>query len=350
MMRWKNGTNLQLKFLVMGLWLVLMALGLRLVGFTTAGEMLARLDAGQVLAIAGECLSAQSVTAATASEKVELPEKPPDTSTQVVVQEEPEPAFIPVTFTGQEAEAIAIGGSAKSTVDKTSLLLSPLNMQADTEPQVLIVHTHTSEAYTPEAGWEYEATEKFRTLDPEYNVVRVGAAIAEELEALGIAVIHDTTVNDAPQYQGAYERSYDRIAAQLAAHPSIRIVLDIHRDAAEDSEGNALPRRTVIQNENCAQLMLVVGTDEGGLEHPNWRENLSFALKLQALLNRDQPTLCRDLSLRRERFNQHFTPCSLLVEVGAAGNTMAEALPAAKYLARALAALIQGTPGTQQAA
>lgn len=349
MMRWKFRTNLQLKFLVMGLWLVLMALGLRLVGYTTAGSMLARLDAGQVLALAGECLSAQSVTAATASEKVELPEKPPNT-TAPVVQEEPEPAFVPVTFTGQEAEAIAIGGSAESTVDKTSLLLSPLNMQADTEPQVLIVHTHTSEAYTPEAGWEYESSEKFRTLDPEFNMIRVGQTLAEELKMLGIAVIHDTTVNDAPQYQGAYERSYDRIAAQLAAHPSIRIVLDIHRDAAEDSEGNALPRRTVIQDENCAQLMLVVGTDEGGLEHPNWRENLSFALKLQALLNRDQPTLCRDISLRRERFNQHFTPCSLLVEVGAAGNTMAEALPAAKYLARALAALIQGTQSTQQAA
>ena len=181
-------------------------------------------------------------------------------------------------------------------------------------------------------------------------MVRVGETIAEELRTLGIAVIHDTTVNDDPQYQGAYERSYDCIAAQLAAHPSIQIVLDIHRDAAEDEEGNALPRQTVVNSEDCAQLMLVVGTDEGGLEHPNWRENLSFALKLQALLNRTAPTLCRDLSLRQERFNQHFTPCSLLIEVGAAGNTMAEALPSARYLAQALAQLIAASGAPEQAA
>lgn len=349
MIRWKYRTNLQLKHMVLGLWLVLMALGLRLVGSTAAGSMLARLDAGQVLAIAGECLSAQNVTAATASEKVEPPEKPPDIDPPAEPAE-PEPAAEPITFTGQEAEAIAIGGSAESTVDKTSLLLSPLNMRAGTEPQVLIVHTHASEAYTPEAGWEYTQTEKYRTLDPEYNVIRVGEAIAEELRSLGIAVIHDTTVNDAPQYQGAYERSYDCIAAQLAAHPSIQIVLDIHRDAAEDDEGNALPRQTVVNNEDCAQLMLVVGTDEGGLEHPNWRENLSFALKLQALLNRSAPTLCRDLSLRTERFNQHFTPCSLLIEVGSAGNTLAQALPSAKYLARALAQLMEASTVPEKAA
>lgn len=348
MNRWKLRTNLQLKFLVMGLWLVLMALGLRLAAATPAGSMLARLDARQIWQIAGECLSAQNVTAETASEKVELPEKPPN-DTVATVQEEPV-VVMPITFTGQEAEAIAIGGSAESTVDKASLLLSPLNMRTDTEPQVLIVHTHTSEAYTQEEGWEYEPSDDFRTQDAEYNMVRVGEALAQELRNLGIAVIHDTTVNDSPAYQGAYERSYDCIAAQLAAHPSIQIVLDIHRDAAEDDEGNALPRRTVVEGENCAQLMLVVGTDEGGLQHPNWRENLSFALKLQALLNRDAPTLCRNLSLRKERFNQHFTPCSLLVEVGAAGNTLAEALPSARYLARALAALIKASSAPNQAA
>lgn len=361
MKRWKLRTNLQLKFLVMGLWMVLMSLSLRLAAMTPAGSVLARLDARQLWQIAGECLSAQNVTADTASEKVELPEKPPDTTatapqeeppdtTAMALQEEPEPEIVPITFTGQEAEAIAIGGSAQSTVDKASLLLSPLKMHPDAEPQVLIVHTHTSEAYTPEEGWEYEPTDEYRTLNPEYNVVRVGEEIARELRNLGIAVIHDTTVNDDPQYQGAYERSYDCIAAQLAAHPSIQIVLDIHRDAAEDEEGNALPRQTVVNDESCAQLMLVVGTDEGGLAHPNWRENLAFALKLQALLNRTAPTLCRDLSLRTERFNQHFTPCSLLVEVGAAGNTLAETLPSARYLARALATLVEASSATDQTA
>lgn len=291
----------------------------------------------QVLRLARECIEPRQVTAETASQEIQEPEKPPDEIPEQPQEEMQEPAVL--TFSEQEAEAIAIGGSAVSTVDKAQLLLSPLELED--EPQVLIVHTHTSEAYTPEPGWEYTQTEAYRTADPNYNVVRVGEELAQELTRLGIGVIHDTTVNDAPRYNGAYERSYDCICAQLEAHPSIRIVLDIHRDAAEDSEGNALPRTTQLDGEDCAQLMLVVGTNEGGLYHPNWQDNLSFALKLQALLNRSSPGLCRDLSLRRERFNQQFTPCSLLVEVGAAGNTLSQALSGARRLAQALAQLIK---------
>ena len=161
-----------------------------------------------------------------------------------------------------------------------------------------------------------------------------------ELRRRGVGVIHDATVCDDTDFQHAYEHSFDVIEAQLAAHPSIRIVLDVHRDAMADSEGNAVAT-TWDADEGCARLMLVVGSDEGGLYHPNWRENLSFALKLQALLNRSAPGLCRDLTLCKERFNQHFTPCSVLVEVGAAGNTLAQALPTARYLADAVAELIE---------
>ena len=332
------GTSL--RYLLLGLWMVLLALGIRLLGTTASGALLLDMDVGQAYRLARECLCPRTVTAETASSVVARPEKPPKVAEEPVAPAPPEPEPILLTFSGQEADAIAIGGSAQSTVDKASLLLTPLKMEADSEPLVLIVHTHTSEAYTPEPGWEYEQTEAFRTADANYNVIRVGEELAQELQRQGIGVIHDTTVNDAPQYNGAYERSFDCIQAQLAAHPSIQIILDIHRDAAEDSEGNAVSRLTQIDGEACAQLMLVVGTDEGGLYHPNWKENLSFALKLQALLNRDTPTLCRDLSLRKERFNQHFTPCSLLVEVGAAGNTLAQTLPSARYLGRALAQLI----------
>ncbi len=341
-------TNLQLKFLVMGLWLVLMALGLRLVGNTAAGMVLSRLNAQQLWTLVGECLGARAVTAETASERVDQPEKPPQSQTRLQAEPQTEPVQAPVSqplsFERQEADAIAIGGSAESTVDKASLLLTPLELRQEAEPLILIVHTHTSEAYTPEAGWDYVPTDAYRTRDPNYNMIRVGAELSKALEARGIAVIHDTTVHDDPQYRGAYDRSYDTIAAALAAHPSIQIVLDLHRDAAEDEEGNALPRQTTVDGVSCAQLMLVVGTEEGGLHHPNWEENLSFALKLQALMNRDAPTLCRDLSLRQERFNQHFTPCSLLIEVGAAGNTLAQALAATPYLAQALASLVQQSP------
>ena len=321
--------------MVAGLWLVLLALCFRLVLLWPFGTPLPAVS--RAAAIAGQCLGVDPVREETASERIEEPEKPP----KLLPQEERMSAAVPA-FTGGEAQDIAIGGALAEEIDKTSLLLTPLAMEP--EAQVLIVHTHTSEAYTPEPGWEYEASADYRTLDPARSVVRVGEELAMALRRQGIGVIHDTTVCDDPDYDRAYERSYDVIEAQLAAHPSIRIVLDIHRDAMIDAEGNAAAT-TWDQDGSCARLMLVVGTDEGGLYHPNWRENLSFALKLQALLNRSAPGLCRDLSLRRERFNQHFTPCSVLVEVGAAGNTLAQALPAVRYLADAVAELIQAASG-----
>ena len=318
--------------IVRGLWLVLLALCLRLVLLWTAAPQLPILS--RTARIAGQCLGVDPVREETASRRAEQPEKPPKPAP---AQAAPPPT--PAEFTGDEARSIAISGELAGDVDKTALLLTPLELQPEAE--VLIVHTHTSEAYTPEPGWEYEPDGDFRTADPARSVVRVGEELAMELRRQGVGVIHDATVCDDTDFQHAYEHSFDVIEARLAAHPSIRIVLDIHRDAMVDSEGNAVAT-TWDGDEGCARLMLVVGSDGGGLYHPNWRENLSFALKLQALLNRSAPGLCRDLSLCRERFNQHFTPCSVLVEVGAAGNTLAQALPAARRLGDALAEMIRG--------
>ena len=131
------------------------------------------------------------------------------------------------------------------------------------------------------------------------------------------------------------------IETDLAQYPSIRMVLDIHRDAAADANGDPLPLTATFSGEDYAQVMLVVGTDEGGLPHPNWQQNLSCALKLQALMNRDWPGLCRDLDLRRERFNQNQTPGSLLVEFGTDGNTLSQALRSAEVFGQSLSQLLQ---------
>ena len=148
-------------------------------------------------------------------------------------------------------------------------------------------------------------------------------------------------MNDYPSYNGAYDRMKAIIEADLAQYPSIRMVLDIHRDAAADANGDPLPLTATFSGEDYAQVMLVVGTDEGGLPHPNWQQNLSCALKLQALMNRDWPGLCRDLDLRRERFNQNQTPGSLLVEFGTDGNTLSQALRSAEVFGQSLSQLLQ---------
>lgn len=273
------------------------------------------------------------------------PDEPAQPQSPAVQDEppEPEPADPPPVFSAEEADAITIAGACSYRPDKQALLTRPSALSISQDgPAVLIVHTHSSEAYTMEAGFEYPESDALRTLDERYSVVRVGDEIADILTEAGISVLHDTQPNDYPNYNGAYERMRQTIEEYLAEYPSIRMVLDVHRDAAEDADGNPVALTAEIDGEACAELMLVVGTDEGGLTHPDWQENLANALKVQALLNRSAPGLCRNLDLRTERFNQHETLGSLLVEVGASGNTLAEALRAARIFGQALAVFLRG--------
>ena len=212
-------------------------------------------------------------------------------------------------------------------------------------PQVLIVHTHGSEAYTMPPGEEYEASSECRTTDCNYNVVRVGDEIAAALEEAGISVIHDATLHDYPQYSGAYDRSLATINSYLEQYPSISFVLDIHRDAISDGEGNMYKVVSNVAGVNAAQMTFVIGTDGGGLEHPNWRENLKLAAAVQQNLLDDYPTLMRPITVRNSRYNQHVTTGSLLVEMGAAGNSLDEALLSGRLLGQALAETILSAEG-----
>lgn len=212
-------------------------------------------------------------------------------------------------------------------------------------PQVLIVHTHGSEAYTMPPGEEYEASSECRTTDCNYNVVRIGDEIAAALEEAGISVIHDATLHDYPQYSGAYDRSLATINSYLEQYPSISFVLDIHRDAISDGEGNMYKVVSNVAGVNAAQMTFVIGTDGGGLEHPNWRENLKLAAAVQQNLLDDYPTLMRPITVRNSRYNQHVTTGSLLVEMGAAGNSLDEALLSGRLLGQALAETILSAEG-----
>ena len=207
---------------------------------------------------------------------------------------------------------------------------------------MLIVHAHTSEAYTQSAGWTYVESDPLRTAEREYSVLRVGEELRRTLEERGIRTLHDGSVNDRPDYNAAYARCGARTEKLLAEHPSVQVVLDVHRDAAEDAQGRQTGQIVPADGEDAARLMLVVGTDAGGREHPDWQKNLSLALKLQALGERRVPGLFRPIDLRRERFNQQLSPGALLVEVGAAGNTMPEALAGARIFAGLLAELMTG--------
>ena len=270
-----------------------------------------------------------------ASEEDAAPEEPS--------QNAPAEPSEPLTFSPEEADAIVITGGCTYTYEKQALLMQPSTLDFSGDgPKILIVHTHASEAYTPEPGFTYEPSDTLRTQDETRSVIRLGSEIARILEDAGIETLHDTTHNDYPSYDGSYARMQTIIESYLAQYPSIQMVLDVHRDAVEDRAGFPAALTAKIDGEEYARLMLVVGTDEGGLTHPDWEENLANALKLQAILNRRCPGLCRNLDLRTERFNQHETPGSLLAEFGSTGNTLREAIRAGRHFAEGLAELIDG--------
>lgn len=256
--------------------------------------------------------------------------------------EEPEPLEEIVTpdlvdYSGIAPQSLELTNSTDGiSLNLGDYLTRPLALTLASEaPQILIMHTHGSEAYTMADGDDYTPTDTARTTDPNYNMIRVGEEMKAVFEEMGLQVIHDTTLYDYPGYTGAYSRSLEGIRQYLEQYPSISVVLDVHRDALIGADGTAYKLTDTVDEETAAQVMLVVGSNDAGLEHPDWQENLTLAAHIQAALLALHPGLPRALNLRSQRFNQHMTLGSLLVEVGTSGNTLQEALAGARLFARA---------------
>ena len=210
----------------------------------------------------------------------------------------------------------------------------PLTVSAE-GPQILIMHTHATEAYTMADGDDYTPSDTSRTTDEQYNMIRVGEEMKDVFEEMGLSVIHDKTLYDYPSYTGSYARSLKGIQSCLEQYPTISVVLDVHRDAMIASDGTAYKVTDTIDGKTVAQVMLVVGTNDGGLEHPGWEKNVTLAAYIQARMLAIDSGFPRPVNLRSQRFNQHMTAGSLLVEVGTSGNTLQEALAGARLFAKA---------------
>ena len=258
--------------------------------------------------------------------------------TETLSTEPVEEAAAPV-FGSHEESFVQV--NAPWTVDTLALLRQPLTWQLKGEaPTVLIVHPHGTESY--EADGTYQETSPYRTMDTDHNMVSIGQRVAEILEAGGIRVIHDRSLHDYPAYNDAYANARQSISQILAENPSICLVLELHRDAAEDENGNQKRSAVTLEGESCARLMMVMGSDKGNLSFPHWEQNLALAVKLQACLEQKYEGLCKPIQLVTSRYTQDLSTGALLIEVGTAGNTHREALAAAEHLAEGILALAGG--------
>ena len=211
-----------------------------------------------------------------------------------------------------------------------NIFYSPLEINRS---NIIIFHTHTCESYTPSDKYPYEESGNFRTIDLNYSVARVGLELNNYLLSYGYNVIHDTTYHDYPSYSGSYGRSMATVENILSSNPNTDIIIDIHRDAIEDTSYNPSVK---IGDEIVSQLMFVIGTDGGGLEHPNWQNNLNFAVKVQEKANELYPGLFKPILLRNSRYNEHLGNAACIIEVGATGNTLDESILSMKYLSKVL--------------
>jgi len=203
-------------------------------------------------------------------------------------------------------------------------------------PSVLIYHTHTHEAYQPTEDSHYvESNDRWRTADEQYNVVRVGDALAEELQAQGIHVVHDVTDHEQSDFETAYERSLETL--QQYEGMDFELYIDLHRDAYGTDPEDAVT--VSVGQKTMARLMLLVGTGENFSVKPDSAANYRFALELTDRVNNIAPGLCRDVMVKNKRYNQHMGRC-ILLEVGHNLNTLDEALAAIPHFAEALAGML----------
>ncbi len=227
-----------------------------------------------------------------------------------------------------------------SLATKTPAALENLSINHG-EPLVLIVHTHGTESYNSYSDENYvSASDTARSPDTEKNVVAVGDKVTAVLEDFGIPVIHSRKMCDSESFVNAYSTSYAEVKGYLEKYPSIRFVIDLHRDAIELADGSR--KKPVFESfgEKSAQLMFVVGTNAAGANHPDWQENLSLALVVQNEISKDYPQLFRSINLRTASFNQQLSSGYMLLECGSAANTLKEAENAAELFATGFARVI----------
>lgn len=246
------------------------------------------------------------------------------------VIEEPEKEIIPELPKTEEKDYssnVKIKNLTNKQINVNSILSSELTYKSEADlPMILILHTHTTESYY----------EQDRSTDEEKNMLAVGGVLADNLNQNGIKTIQNRTVHDYPSYSGAYSRSAETAKSSLANNPSVKIIFDVHRDAAESQDGSKIKPTYELNGKKYAQIMFVVGTDSQ-LENPHWEDNLKLALKLQEKSNELYPGLMRPINLREQRFNQQIGQNNIIIEVGANGNTIEEAKNSMELLSEVIA-------------
>lgn len=293
-------------------------------------------------------LQTPAVTTEPTTQPITFPEEPEEDLPPAT--QPPEPLVMPevpdeqYSLSTEDASLIEINYAAQRKPDIEALLTQPLHWDLTSEePSVLIFHSHGTEAFITSDGYTYEEEGgEYRTTDDSCNMLSLGDELVRLLEAAGIHAVHDRSYYDYPDYLASYDNARIGLQEQLERYPTVKLVIDLHRDSAERSDGTQWATECTVNGEDSAQIMLVVGTDSY-YTHPNWEKNFGIALKLQTIMEKAHDGVTRPLDLRKQRFNQDLSTGAIIVEVGAAGNTYREAMNGISVLAEAIILMAKGT-------
>lgn len=204
------------------------------------------------------------------------------------------------------------------------------------EPQVLIYHTHTTESFLPEADW-YDEKYPTRSFSDKRNVTAIGDALCNALAKRGISSVHDCKIHDYPSFPGAYSSSAETIKRDLEQYPSIKIIIDLHRDAIINTDGSLPAPIAEINGKNAAQFMIISGCDDGTFDMPDYIENFKLACLLQNCAETAYPSLARPVLFDYRCYNQNLFTGALLIEVGSHGNSLNEVVYTGELLGNVIA-------------
>ena len=223
-------------------------------------------------------------------------------------------------------------------LDADTLLNTDLSIaQNPAVPQILIYHTHSQEAFADSQEGNVDDT-----------IVGMGEVLKEELEKFGYQVIHDTGVYDLVDgvldRSAAYDYARESVEQILEEHPTIEVIIDLHRDGVEGQKFV-----TEIDGKPASMIMFFNGISRNSsdeplywLENPYITENLAFTLQLQLKAREQYPGFTRNIYLKAERFNLHLRPRSLLIEAGTQLNTVEEERNAMAPLADLITQVLSG--------
>lgn len=208
---------------------------------------------------------------------------------------------------------------------------TPPGETAGDNPLVGIYTTHNAEKYAGE-----EKSTGSRGAGENVGVMRVARVLETTLrEEYQVPAERSKQIHDYPDWNLSYTKSKETGKSLLSKNPSIQILIDVHRDA-----GIKEKHSVVINGRSAAKVLLIVGSAQR-LENPNWKKNKEFAEKVDAKMDELYPGLSRGVRVQSGRYNQHLHPHAILLEMGNAKNSPAEAEVSAELMAHVISQVLK---------